>query len=280
MATVSGFLRLDNRFIITGQLKPSTGMHVGGGAVSASSDSPFFRDEAGPLVPGSSLRGVLRSRLERILQAIGGNRGCVLFTRDTHPTCFTVNDGRLADWKRKNAGKSSAERERLLEFALLSGDGQCDICRLFGSPLLASKLQVSDARPSNPRMQVRDGVGIDRDTETAREHIKYDFETMETSELGLRMEIENATDTDLALLGIVLREMRDAGIDVGGKKSRGLGRCTLTGDLTVSGFADAAGLKRFLATGACEKVTGFELKVERCLKAYLGVSDHAAPSKE
>ena len=98
MPTISGFLKLENRYVITGTLKPAAALHIGSGTVNAKTDAPFFSDHLGPLIPGSTLRGVLRSRLERILQGVGGNRGCVLFTTETdntHTKCFTVNEGLL-----------------------------------------------------------------------------------------------------------------------------------------------------------------------------------------
>ena len=286
MPAVSGFLKLDNRYIVTCTLTPTAALHVGGGVVSGKTDAPFFEDHMGPLIPGSTLRGVMRSRLERVLQAIGGDRGCVLFTDDqeiecrTHPTCFTVNGKLLEKFKKDHATKPSAERERLLEQKLLEGNGLCDICRLFGSPLLGSKLRISDARPDDAKRQVRDGVGIDRDTETAREHIKYDFEALDSTGFLLRTEIENATANDLALLAILFQEMREPGIDVGGKKSRGLGRCRLTGPLTVKGFSGREELMRFLTSGLETPVPNFAAKLTNSLNTYLGVNDHAAPNKK
>jgi CRISPR-associated RAMP protein (TIGR02581 family) len=251
--------------------------------VNAETDAPFFRDHQGPLIPGSTLRGVLRNRLEKILQAIGGDRGCVLFTTDidrTHPKCLTANEALLKAFQGQLASKPAGERERLMEEKLLGGDGLCDICRLFGSPLLASKLRICDARPGSPKTQIRDGVGIDRDTETAREHIKYDYETLDSEGFTFRAEVENATDKDLALLDILFQEMRNPGIEVGGKKSRGLGRCVLDGGLTVRGFSGKEELVRFLGSGELLPVPGFQTKLTNCLNAYLGVNDHATSSKK
>ena len=274
MPAVSGFLKLENRYVITCTLEPAT-LHIGSGMADARTDAPFLRDHNGhPLIPGSSLRGVLRSRLEKILQAVGGNRGCVLFAGSadqTHPKCFTVNENLLDEFKERHKSKPAAERERLLERKLLEGDGLCDICRLFGSPLLASKLRIADALPEEPKTQIRDGVGIDRDTETAREHIKYDFEALDAKSFTFRAEVENATDKDLALIAILFQEMRNPGIEVGGKKSRGLGRCVLKGELTVHGFEDRRALMRFLVSGHLDRVPNFENKLKGSLNTYLGV---------
>ncbi|MBM3749104.1 MAG: hypothetical protein FJW34_25345, partial [Acidobacteria bacterium] len=73
-----GFLALENRYIVEGTLAAEAALHVGGG-VSEKTEAACFRDAAGLVIPGSSLRGVMRSTLERILQALPGKKGCVLF---------------------------------------------------------------------------------------------------------------------------------------------------------------------------------------------------------
>ena len=243
-----GFLRLDNRYILEMPLKPEGGLHIGSGRESPKTDAAFLCDERGPIVPGSSLRGAMRSTLERIVQAVAPDRGCVLFgPPECHPTCFTVRSKECEDFRK--AERDAAKREARLHEKLLLGNGQCDICRLFGSPLLASRVRISDGRLTKGASSVRHGVGIDRDTETAREHIKYDFEVMDSEGINVRMEIENASMRDLALLHILFSEMIHCGLDVGGKKSSGLGRCWLvrdSPDFTVKYFDGPESLRRYL----------------------------------
>ena len=73
-------------------------------------------------------------------------------------------------------------------------------------------------------VQIRDGVAIDRDTEKARDGLKYDFEVVPAS-ATFRLEIllENATKRDLQLLSVGLSEYTHRFGVVGGKRSRGLG---------------------------------------------------------
>ena len=103
----------------------------------------------------------------------------------------------------------------------------CPICQFFGSTLMASKLSIRDATLAGdpkPPVHRRDGVGINRDTEVAQEHIKYDFEVLES---GVAFKtvlcLENAEASDFALLYILLQEWK-RGLEFGGKRSRGLGR--------------------------------------------------------
>jgi CRISPR-associated RAMP protein (TIGR02581 family) len=222
-----GWLALNNRYMVIGDLISDGALHVGSGltgeAEGDATDAGLLRDHRGLLIPGASLRGALRAMIERILQSVGGNRGCVLFAEGTHPTCLTAQKKEKQREKEKLAEK---------EFATyLLDTGLCDICKLFGSPWLASKLRVSDSRPpagENPMTQMRHGVGIDRDTGTARDQIKFDFEVLEPEQkFSFQVEVENANGKDFALLGILLTQMRQQGIVLGGKKSRGLGRMKL-----------------------------------------------------
>jgi CRISPR/Cas system CSM-associated protein Csm3 (group 7 of RAMP superfamily) len=53
----------------------------------------------------------------------------------------------------------------------------------------------------------RDGVGIDRDTETAAEGLKYDFEAVPSgTEFEFEMVIENASEAELGVALLGLRE--------------------------------------------------------------------------
>ncbi len=274
----AGFLGLQNRYVIEGRLKALAPLHVGGEATDRT-DAGVFRDADGVVLPGSSVRGVLRSGLERLLQAVGGERGCVLFAEKSHRTCFTVNRDGFEAFKRGLKG-SPSEQEEMLARKLFEEDGLCDICRLFGSPLNAGRLRVADCRPlggTDPRTNVRDGVAIDRDTESAREKLKFDYEVVEAgAEFGFRLQVDNATETDFALLAMLLRELVTEGMDFGGMKARGLGRCRLAPDYAVR-FFDRGNFERFLRTGQLELLGPgeFDKKLQDCLDAYLAKGKEA-----
>lgn len=227
------FASLQNRYAIDCTLTTEAAMHVGSGTEGINTDSAWMRDSQGVFIPGSSLRGVLRSLLERMVQAVCPERGCVLFIENSNPRCATASQ------EREQKLLEMPESARLRE--IHDNGALCDICLLFGSPVMASRLRISDARLQKPaEPQPRHGVGIDRDTETAQPKIKFDFEVLEQGpRFGFRIEVENSTSADFALLGILLAEMQTAGIWIGGKKSRGLGHCKLA-DYEVSYF-DAKG---------------------------------------
>jgi CRISPR-associated protein Csm3 len=219
------FDRVVNRYVLDCHLTSTANLHIGTGIASGDSDAPFIRRAGAVFIPGSSLRGVLRSRVERIVSSIAppGMPACISFEPGPADGCVCGNKGLRESYEAKEG--------RVLLAAIRAGDVKmCAICQLFGSTLMASRLKVSDAMPSKHRHEPRrrDGVGINRDTETAQPGVKFDFEVLEPAvEFKVTLELENAEDSDLALLHIALIELR-AGLEVGGKKSRGLGRMVLT----------------------------------------------------
>ena len=93
----------------------------------------------------------------------------------------------------------------------------------------AGRLWVSDGMLKEwaSVVQVRDGVVIDRDSQTAVNGLKYDYEVVPPgSQFDLCVDLENPTDRDMALLGAAIFEWH-AGSSIGGFTSRGLGRFPL-----------------------------------------------------
>lgn len=96
-----------------------------------------------------------------------------------------------------------------------------------------SRLYVSDAylygKLTGQDMAIRDGVGLDYDTKTAKEHQKYDYEVVEPqTKFVLKMELV-LRETDPVeqlenVLFMMLNAMTKQQIYVGAKKRRGFGR--------------------------------------------------------
>jgi len=108
-------------------------------------------------------------------------------------------------------------------------ENSCTVCRLFGSPWLASRVYFRDAKLRNIEemlllTEVRDGVGIDRDLGTAKEGIKFDFEVVpKGAAFDIHILVENAEDWEVGLLLLALRAIKQGELPLGGKTTRGLG---------------------------------------------------------
>ena len=218
----SRFDRLSTRYRIQALLVTETGLRIGAGKSLdvATSDQPVIRDGLNRLfLPGSSLKGVLRSGLEAVLRGLDDER---------FPACdpfLELCTQELAE--RAQKARKSVDPDDVLQEI-------CIVCGLFGSPHLAGRVFVADlplAEQALSRTEVRDGVGIDRDRKVAQTDppAKFDHEVVPPgTAFKLEMLLENVDDP--IQLGLVLKtlELLDTGeIRLGGMTSRGLGRVSL-----------------------------------------------------
>lgn len=257
------------RYHITGRLVMDTALHIGGGRnPAAATDSPVVRDGAGrPFIPGSSLKGAFRAAVERLVPNIPHLRTCGL--SDAPDACANRLREELKDRKNIPEDELLAILDRIL----------CDTCRTFGMTHLASVALFHDAPLSEvwrnlPEVptQIRDGVGIDRDSERAREGIKYDFEVVppQTS-FDFALTLENPTERDLGLVALGLQEFIAGMIPLGGIRSRGLGRCHLEGVKVESvDFGNAKAMTAYLLNGHMTEEATPEF-IRRHLSALLNV---------
>ncbi|MCS6803541.1 MAG: CRISPR-associated RAMP protein Csx7 [Acidobacteriota bacterium] len=233
------FDKFTNRITLRGQLSAETGLHIGVGGSSldpSATDSPVIRDAAGrPFIPGSSFKGAFRAHLESLVRGL--DRSDLSACDPLADPCIPnkQQNGKLGIEQLKaeaeqdateNGRPNRARYDELLTEKILAQS--CDVCRLFGSPWLSSHLMIKDLFVDPEwwvgRVELRDGVGIDRDTETARQGVKYDFEVVPAStRFNLEIVAENANDELLGLLAIGLRELEQGRVALGGKTTRGLG---------------------------------------------------------
>ncbi|MBZ8181457.1 type III CRISPR-associated RAMP protein Csx7 [Oscillatoria salina] len=211
-----------NRLEIRGTLVTVTALRISAGRSMEpiGSDLPVIKDIYGqPLIPGASFKGALRSRLESFLRGILGS--------DRHLVANPANEN---EWSISASEmkelKDQYNNDRLLTDAIIN---QTDlVSHLFGSPWLASKFQVRDltVKPDTwfGQYQERDGVAIDRDTETAAEGKLYDFQVIPAGTLfEFQAVVENAAEWELGMLIIGLHQFETEQIPLGGGRSRGLG---------------------------------------------------------
>jgi CRISPR-associated protein Csm3 len=208
------------RMIVTGELVLSTGLHLGSGKRGESAvDMGVARDPVGdPFIPGSSLKGVFRATAES-LAGYFGMTACML-DRTGNYACANQ------DMTRKALSTIREQPYRALDIA---EQGTCDVCRVFGSPLISGKTRFDDSfvRQWAGRVEYRDGVGLDRDSGTAVDGVKFDLEVVPAgAEFGFRMCCESLTPRENALVVAVLLEWQ-RGFRLGGMTSRGLGATEL-----------------------------------------------------
>jgi Uncharacterized protein predicted to be involved in DNA repair (RAMP superfamily) len=94
---------------------------------------------------------------------------------------------------------------------------------------------------------VRDGVCIDRDSETAVDQAKYDYEVVpKDARYTFTLEMQNCEDREIALVAAVISEWEND-LRIGGFTSRGLGKGKLTLDkVETLNYTDPEQLKDYL----------------------------------
>lgn len=269
------FLTLQRKLLVTGVIEFQTAWRIGSGREGEISDlGVLLTPDGRPVLPGSSLKGVLRSTCERLAHALDLS-ACQLDMAATGVTCATdVKGFRESSGLKKGAEQAAAlpPKERMAWI----DEHTCDVCRLFGSPLRRSVLKIGDGelQSTDDTLQVRDSVVIDRDSRTARDKRKFDFDVINHgSRFAIRIDLENPSPADEALLGAALFEWT-AGTAFGGFTSRGLGRAVLT-DVKVAGvdFSEPAQRRKYLTTpdadakltDAGDWQTYFQAAIEDCL---------------
>jgi CRISPR-associated RAMP protein (TIGR02581 family) len=298
--------KLSSRYIFSGDLVLDTPLHLGtGGEISTITDSPILRDATGrPVIPGSSFKGAFRATVERLAPLMGsGIRSCNLYDEDQ--TCLSPQSSKSGEAYRairrfvgkeiRSSGGTSedeAAREAIAFFqnydpsltiptdTLITEQDHilplldaclCDTCHLFGSNYLAAKSYFDDL-PVVPETwfeitEIRDGVGLDRDSERAVPNIKFDYEVVPSqTHFRFGMMLESPTARQLGLIAAGLQEFVSGMVRLGGIKSRGLGKCHLELD-EVRYFEisedDRSALFRYLRTGELSRRPADEFIADR-----------------
>jgi CRISPR-associated RAMP protein (TIGR02581 family) len=185
------------------ELQAASGVRVGAGrgGTADATDLPILREPSGlPIIPGSSMKGVLRSAAERLLRRVDESLACDILS-PTH--CL--------------AGRTVVDSVGLATL--------CWTCQVFGNPAKAGRLAVYDLVADRADTVVRDGVAIDRAELKAKPGAKYDYEVVPPGVVfRSRLRLDDPEPGDMGLI-ITLLDLLDAGvITVGGGASRGLGQ--------------------------------------------------------
>lgn len=243
---MKGFDRFENRHFFQGVLRMDTALHVGAqlSLDPVGTDMPVLKSPEGqPYVPGSSLKGVVRSQVEQLIRALeaGGHFVRVDGREETLRACDPfaspcLSADRVKEVEEQVRSAPPGNKEELFSAELWGRT--CTVCRLFGSPHMAARLRFEDATLFNSHAllrlsEIRDGVGIDRDLGSARPGIKFDYEVVPAG-ASFRFSVigENLDDWEAGLFLTVLQPWTRGEAAIGGKTSRGLGWTRLD-DLSV-----------------------------------------------
>lgn len=233
------FDTLKSQITIKAVLRAQVPMRVGRGRSMdhLSTDLPVLRDSSGsPFLPGSSLKGVMRSGVEAMLRAIAPPDQEIRWACDPlrqKGSCIYLTLPEEDSEENDDEGGSPIDR------ALRLQDGGaklhqvlrriCLACATFGVPGLSSHVYFHDAplvqsRENPAHIEVRDGVAIDRDLGRVSGSSKYDFEVVSAgSTFQFTLTLLNAQPWQTWLTFVALRLLDDGVLRIGGASSRGFG---------------------------------------------------------
>lgn len=271
--------KFKNKYFVYGTLIAESPLHIGAGNDDfkpTAVDAAVIRDENNnPYIPGTSLKGILRSTLERIISSgvFENLTACNILVQknnsedntDNYISHICVDDKKIKEIK--ESFKNDKDKEKKIAERIY--EEQCDICKLFGGHGFASKIQISDARVIIPEggkiyTQIRDGVAIDRDTLTHRDKVKYNFEQVAVgTEFKFEMAVDNLEEEHKILLALIISLLEKGDLKIGGKTSAGLGNIKLV-NTEIGKIDNKETLKEYYLENKTVEVKKEELL--KCLK--------------
>ena len=179
-------------------------------------------------LPGSSLKGVIRSHCERIVAPachparIAPQRATHFSTSLSGAASHPSEEDRVVScckWlqdRHRNAGGAETYTQ------------SCFVCKLFGNTSLASHSSFNDAVPidgladdDDPNLtEERNGVAIDRVYGSVAGGALFQFEVVTRGTFGTDLLLRNFSCAHLGLIGLALRDLNDQRLLVGFGKSR------------------------------------------------------------
>ncbi|MHB9304017.1 RAMP superfamily CRISPR-associated protein [Fusobacterium polymorphum] len=219
------FSIFNNKYIIKGRLKVLTALHIGSGVEEDGHDAPFITVDKSPknkifYIPGSSFRGYLSTKLERLLAKENNYR----FVTDSG--ILNEADVKLIFGYTNLQNEDDNIKDKVLENLGYDKNNKDDKEENYYS--MAGKIHISDMFISSEVDTIkRDGIKIDRNTGATKKGGKFDYDVLPPgTEFEFVMELDNIEDYQLDLIKLALIDILEGDL-FGGKISRGIGKCKL-----------------------------------------------------
>ena len=219
------FSIFNNKYIIKGRLKVLTALHIGSGVEEDGHDAPFITVDKSPknkifYIPGSSFRGYLSTKLERLLAKENNYR----FVTDSG--ILNEADVKLIFGYTNLQNEDDNIKDKVLENLGYDKNNKDDKEENYYS--MAGKIHISDMFISSEVDTIkRDGIKIDRNTGATKKGGKFDYDVLPPgTEFEFVMELDNIDDYQLDLIKLALIDILEGDL-FGGKISRGIGKCKL-----------------------------------------------------
>jgi CRISPR-associated RAMP protein (TIGR02581 family) len=171
-------------------------------------------------IPGSSLKGVFRSHIEKVANSIKWRVAC-------NP--LSEREDARDDRHLYRPSCSSRFSKDMPSHAMYAAS--CPTCRLFGSTSYIGRISVEDAYlpakayEEKKLIEHRDGIAIDRLTGGTGGGAKFDLEVVtEGATFTTDIRLRNFEIWQLGMLFVIIQDLEDELIRIGSGRSRGLGK--------------------------------------------------------
>lgn len=266
-------LKLVGKLILEGEMHCETGLHIGAGKGSleiGGADNPVVKDSHGrPYVPGSTLRGRIRSLLEQATGAAVPSELVYISKRKGQEVRIHQSD-RPDDEICLLFGRSPGRMEKVGGGDLESNHATPARLSVFDAPLVAESITPQMRETLDDELtEVKSENAIDRITSQANPR------TLERVPAGARFKVRMVLDIlcaeDAVLPGLLVQGLRLLEDDtLGGGGSRGSGRVSF-GDLKLvwrgKDFYASGAAEREIASGA--DVAGLQAKVQESVESLI-----------
>ncbi|MBM3238310.1 CRISPR-associated RAMP protein [Candidatus Poribacteria bacterium] len=209
--------RIVNEAIIELEISPAGPILVESGGQGADPTKPdmefvetYHAGGKTVYLPGSSLKGALRSHCERIVRSVGSDR----HVDSGVWSCDPLDDRSYCRRTLNGRNSQTIYRE------------SCTICKLFGSTQMASHLRIYDAYPTKPQeiiLEERNGVAIDRVFGSVAVG-PFNYQVVTAGTFVTKIYLKNFITAQLGLLALTIRDFDEQRVGIGFARTRGMGQ--------------------------------------------------------
>ncbi len=228
------------------------------------------RGEPEVFLPGSSLKGVLRSYFEKICRTIATKQPAVCLPyKEYNDDEEEIFCGAMFQHRRELEKNNEKPKDILNNNSQNIYRYSCPACRMFGSTYFIGRCSISDAYSKNSisQLEVRPGVAIDRHSGKVAQG-PFDYQALPSGDFSFFTTI-TIRNFELWMLGAwayLLRDLKDRMVRIGAHKSRGMGNIEATvTDFKLAYYKDTQGK----ILGLQEMVTSEEGNVYGLYKSNL-----------
>ena len=216
-----------NKYRISGNLEVLTALHIGSGVEENGMDAPFITIDGNSknknfYIPGSSFRGYLSTKLERLLAKENGFKFVDKETKEE----LNEADVKLIFGYTNLQKEDNYIKEKILKKLAYDKNNETDKEENYYS--MAGRIHISDMLINSDVDSIkRDGIKIDRETGATETGAKFDYNVIPLGTFfKFEMELDNVEEYQLDLIKLALKDILEEDL-FGGKLSRGIGKCKL-----------------------------------------------------